>query len=132
MTLSVVATGTSPLFYQWKHNGADIPAATNEILVLPQITPAQAGAYTVTVTNGFGTATSDVAQVSLLDLNMFAGVIISGRVGNVHRLEYRDALDSSASWQRSITVVLTENPQVFVDLNSPHQVKRFYRSSLQD
>ena len=132
VTLRVVATGTSPLSYQWKRNGVNIPDGTTDTLVLRQITAAQAGAYTVTVSNAFGKAASDVAQVSLLDLDMFAGVIISGQVGNVYQLEYRDALDPNASWQLWKTVVLSENPQVFIDLNSPRQVKRFYRSSLQE
>jgi uncharacterized repeat protein (TIGR01451 family) len=58
-TFSVVATGGSPLFYQWQHNGSNIPGATNATLVLPNVSMADNGSfYRVIVSNYLGTATS--------------------------------------------------------------------------
>src|SRR5207253_1329342 len=52
--LSVVASGTAPLVYQWQFNGVDLKGATNSALALPSITTNQAGAYLVNITNALG------------------------------------------------------------------------------
>ena len=44
--------------YQWKRNGAAIPGAGNALLSLANITAANAGTYTVDVSNAAGTVTS--------------------------------------------------------------------------
>lgn len=49
------ASGSSPLSYQWKLNGANLPGATSPILVLPSVQVAQSGTVTVVVSNSFGT-----------------------------------------------------------------------------
>ncbi len=74
-SLSALAAGTTPLNYQWYYNGTVIPGAVNETLVLTNIQHSQAGSYTVTVTNSFGTSTSQVAVVSVI------GVLPSGLAG---------------------------------------------------
>jgi hypothetical protein len=63
--LSVTATGSAPLAYQWKRNGAIIPGATGATLTLLSVTAAQAGEYTVVVSNGTGSATSSVASLTV-------------------------------------------------------------------
>ncbi len=65
-SLSALAAGTTPLNYQWYYNGTVISGAVNETLVLTNIQHSQAGSYTVTVTNSFGTSTSQVAVVSVI------------------------------------------------------------------
>lgn len=55
---SVVAAGTLPLSYQWNFNGAPIAGANSSTLGLTNVQVAQAGVYTVTVTNAYGTVTS--------------------------------------------------------------------------
>ncbi len=54
----VTATGSSPLAYQWRKNGAPIPGATAAIFTIAAVSPSDAGDYTVVVSNGSGTATS--------------------------------------------------------------------------
>ncbi|MBN2507940.1 MAG: immunoglobulin domain-containing protein [Verrucomicrobia bacterium] len=56
---SAEAAGDEPLSYQWKRAGIPLPNATNNVLTLLNVQPAQAGFYTVTVTNTAGSATSD-------------------------------------------------------------------------
>lgn len=62
---TVSATGTAPLSYQWKRNGADIPGATTAVLTLSPVAEAHVGTYTVVVTNACGSATSTPATLSL-------------------------------------------------------------------
>jgi hypothetical protein len=51
-TLSVGATGTAPLSYQWYKNGTAISGATSSSYILTNVQAASAGTYTVTVSNG--------------------------------------------------------------------------------
>jgi alpha-tubulin suppressor-like RCC1 family protein len=60
-----VAAGALPLSYQWQFNGADIPGATGQLLVLDSAT--NDGSYRVVVTNLLGTATSPGATLTLVD-----------------------------------------------------------------
>lgn len=53
-TLSVVALGTQPLTYQWQIYGTNLPLATNASLNLPAAGLADAGSYTVLITNAYG------------------------------------------------------------------------------
>ncbi len=62
-SLSVTATGTPPLAYQWYRDGGIIPGATAESLILTNLQPADAGSYTVVVSNEVGPVTSSEAEV---------------------------------------------------------------------
>ena len=64
--LHAAATGASPLSYQWKFNDTDLPGATNATVVLSQIIPAQAGAYSVVVSNLFGRSESSSLMVGVV------------------------------------------------------------------
>jgi hypothetical protein len=62
---SVVASGTTPLSYQWQFNGANIPGATGASLTLNNVQASDAGSYTVGVTNAAGSITSAVAVLTV-------------------------------------------------------------------
>jgi hypothetical protein len=62
-TFDVTATGTPVLNYQWKFNGANLPAATSATLVLNNVQLTNTGAYVVVITNAFGAVTSSVASL---------------------------------------------------------------------
>ncbi len=64
-TLAVVATGTPPLSYQWRRNGTPLSGATQATLALTNLQLADAGDYSVVVTNAAGSATSAVAAVAV-------------------------------------------------------------------
>jgi photosystem II stability/assembly factor-like uncharacterized protein len=61
VTLAVAANGTGPLTYQWRRSGSVIPSTDSPILTLSNVQPANAGDYTVTVSNSAGSVTSNVA-----------------------------------------------------------------------
>jgi alpha-tubulin suppressor-like RCC1 family protein len=60
------ATGALPLSYQWQRNGGDIAGATNAALLLPAAQPADAGAFTLVVSNAFGAVTSAPAILTVI------------------------------------------------------------------
>ncbi len=55
---SVSAIGTPPLNYQWYHDAIAVPGATGSSLSLTSLTAADAGQYTVVVSNDGGSTTS--------------------------------------------------------------------------
>jgi uncharacterized delta-60 repeat protein len=50
----VIVAGSEPFAYQWYHNSAPIAGATNSILVVSNLQPADAGFYEVSVSNMVG------------------------------------------------------------------------------
>ena len=75
---NVAATGSPPLTYQWRRNGAAIAGATSSVLVTPALTLADnAAQYSVVVSNTVGSATSAAAALTVNpgvpELSLLAG-----------------------------------------------------------
>jgi PKD repeat protein len=66
---SVTASGTEPLAYQWRFNGADLPGATNSAFSLQSTALSEAGSYTAVITNVAGSVTSAVAVLTVIPTN---------------------------------------------------------------
>jgi hypothetical protein len=64
-SFSVVARGSSPLSFQWRRQDVALPGQTGTNLFIPVVHAANEGAYTVVVSNNFGTTTSLVAQLTI-------------------------------------------------------------------
>jgi hypothetical protein len=62
-TFAVSAVGTSPLSYQWRFNSVDLAGATGSSYTRAAAQPADAGTYTVVVTNMAGRVTSAAAML---------------------------------------------------------------------
>ena len=67
MALSVAASGTGPLTYQWRKAGADLAGQTSATLSLNPVQLADAGAYDVVVGNVVGSVTSATAVITVQD-----------------------------------------------------------------
>jgi hypothetical protein len=65
-TFSVAATGTPSLNYQWQFHSSTLANQTNTTLVLTNVQTANAGSYTVVVTNREGAVTSLVATLAVM------------------------------------------------------------------
>lgn len=65
VTFSVTASGSGTLAYQWSRNGTAISGATSASLALTNVQPADAGTYTVRVSNANGSVTSNGATLTV-------------------------------------------------------------------
>lgn len=65
LVLPIQIDGIGPFAYQWFLNGTAIAGATSNPYVLPQVTNAAAGTYTVNVTNIIGTTTFTAGTVAV-------------------------------------------------------------------
>jgi hypothetical protein len=73
VVLKVTATGSGTLTYQWYRNSVLIDGATGDTLTLEKLSGAQAGTYTVVVSNGTSKAASQPTVISV-SASPFAGI----------------------------------------------------------
>ena len=69
VSLSVSATGTNGVWYQWEKDGVNLPNATNNIYAITNAQPPSIGNYDVVVTGYGGSVTSSVVSLSLNGVN---------------------------------------------------------------
>ena len=62
---TVAADGTAPLLYQWRKNAGNLSGATNTTFTIASAQAANAGDYTVIVSNSGGAVTSVVATLTV-------------------------------------------------------------------
>ncbi len=66
VTISIThVVGTAPYEFLWLKNGVPIAGATSEVLVLVNVTAADAGDYTCQITNSAGSMTTSVRRVEI-------------------------------------------------------------------
>ncbi len=65
LSLTVSASGTAPLYYQWQKNGIAISGATGSSLSFGNAQTTDTGSYTVVVSNGAGAVTSAAANLTV-------------------------------------------------------------------
>jgi hypothetical protein len=68
VTLSVTASGTSPITYQWKKDGVDISGANGSSYTIASAKIVDTGNYTVVATNSVGSATSASTKLTVNEL----------------------------------------------------------------
>jgi sugar lactone lactonase YvrE len=64
-SMSVVASGTAPLAYQWSLDGSTISGANSTSYTLPAAASRDAGSYTCVITNSAGSVTSTAAILTV-------------------------------------------------------------------
>jgi len=70
-TFTAHAVGTTPLTYQWQFNRVNIPGATANTYTKTNVQYADAGSYSLIVSNALGTATSTPADLTVLSSQPF-------------------------------------------------------------
>ncbi len=131
---TVVASGTPRLFYQWRFNGADITGATASTYTRNNIQAADAGSYSVFITNGVSSILSSEAVLTVIGTSaphidsiasLPEGGIrlqISGGPGNFS-IESAPAL---TGWTQMISLTATGEVFQYTDPET-NQASRSYR-----
>jgi hypothetical protein len=126
--LEVLATGGTPMNYQWFFNGQLLPAATDSTLNLFPFQLSHAGLYSVVLSNAAGVLTSPPAALVWFDhaeTNLLSYFTVAGPTGLTYQIEYRDQIDDA--WQFWTNFTLTTSPLLLPDPDSQSQTTRFYR-----
>lgn len=119
---SIVASGTSPLGYQWQKNAVNIPGATFSSYPTPPTTMADSGAlFRCVVTNATGTAISANALLRVMPLHSPPNITLHPRgrtvaPGQRHRLEVvaTGTAPLNYQWQRNGASITGANQAAYI------------------
>ena len=137
--LSVSATGDGTLAYQWTHNGVDLTTGTLASLSLPKFQAADAGDYTVKVSNAGGSVTSRTAILSFVPAPRIEAIALNTNVATISFTAHPrhtftvEALDDlgKTTWSAAGSLSAT-NAAIRFSLIAPAATKqRFYRLAVQ-
>ncbi len=87
VTFTVAADGSPPPTFQWKKNGVDLAEETGASYSIGSVSAADAGSYTVVVTNASGAVTSAIAALTVAEApaggggSRFLGIATRARCG---------------------------------------------------
>jgi plastocyanin len=101
VTLSVSASGTAPLRYQWQREGVNLSGGTSSSYVIASAKATDAGTYTVVVSNNAGSVTSAPAVLGLntpaaITTNPLGATLL---VGTLHTLRVAATGTAPLSYQ---------------------------------
>jgi hypothetical protein len=117
-TLTVLASGITPISYKWLKNSVEMPGETNNTLYFPSTSRTNGGTYRVVVTNPFLTLTSTNAVLSVVDPPLLSinfpststiAVTVYGDPGRVHRLLSATNLAVDSVWVPKATNTIPGN-----------------------
>jgi hypothetical protein len=129
-----VTSTVSSVKYQWRLNGTNLLSATSSTLILSNLTPAQAGNYTVVASNFAGAITNDCATLTVKIPLHFENMVwmadrqfvcqIKGSPGDLFALQ---ASTDLKTWQTLLANQLVSESWTFTDTNAHAFPQRFYR-----
>jgi hypothetical protein len=100
VTLTVAASGTPPLSYQWRKAGENLAGKTAANLVFSSLTQADSGTYDVVVTNPYGTATSTPVILDVMPAETVPPTLTAAtgsRYFNQVRVTFSEGLDPATA-----------------------------------
>ena len=102
-TFNVAADGIPPFSYQWRKDIVPIPWGTNATLIITNVQVADVGAYSVVVSNAYGSATSQDASLNLVGGN----ILLNDGFDDGDRTN--QALPGSAKWYASTSTLTVQS-----------------------
>ena len=134
---TVIATGTSPLAYEWRFNGNAIPGANQSSYTRSTVQTNDAGNYSVAITNLAGLVTSSNAVltvlssqalkfdlITLLPANQI-GIVLSGEPGSYSIQSASNFVD----WLAWTNVTISNAPIELRDTIGAGRLQQFYRAT---
>jgi hypothetical protein len=137
VTLSSLAAGPATIRYQWQHAGTNLPNATNPNLTLSGVREADAGLYTVVITNANGQATGFSATLNVIVPQLTLGQprhVAPGRfemvvTGLISQQQYAiDVSTNLVAWSALTTFTATNSTVPLADETAGSASQRFYRA----
>ncbi len=137
VTFTVVATGTPTPGYQWQFNGSPIASATSSTYIRSNAQFADAGNYSVLVTNSAGSPVSSNAALTVLPLAPMwvqsitplpdgrMTLVVTGEPGYAYSVDYSTNL---ALWQQITNLMNTNGTSAFTDDAATNADAGFYRA----
>lgn len=134
--LSVEASGTDPLTYRWMKGSELVQEGDDPLLFLSASSRADAGSYTVVVSNEFGSVSSDPIEVVVdavqppsvriqrSDAGLF--LVIQGYPATIYVIETLSALEQSA-WIRYAEIETDEQGNAIFPLNPEMESVQLFR-----
>jgi PKD repeat protein len=102
-TFTVAADGIAPFSYQWRKDTFPITWGTNSSLIITNVQATDVGAYSVVVSNTYGTATSQDAALAIVGGN----VLLSD--GFDDGMRTNQSLPGSAKWYASTSTLSVQS-----------------------
>ena len=137
---AATAAGTPPLTYQWQFNGTNLAdngrifGSSSNLLSIGSAALSDAGAYQVVITNGFGSATSATAMLTIVAPPRLGATEQTGATltftwgataGQPYQVQYTTNL-SQPDWVNLTVVTATNSTATGSDVLSS-AAQRFYR-----
>jgi|GEM_PF-3023754 len=132
-TFSVAATGTPLPTFQWFHQDASIPGATNSAYSLANVQAGDGGSYSVVVSNPAGVVRSVTVSLTIrpqligkkLSVTRGFQYSIDGENGRTYGIE---ASEDLRQWTSLSDVTNTNALSVFIEPTATNKTFRFYRA----
>jgi hypothetical protein len=109
LTLTVTAAGSAPLTYQWRKDGSALTGATAATVVREAVQLADAGDYSVAVTNSAGSVESAAARVAIAGIPAIAATPLAQTVaageGATFTVAATSATPVSYQWMKDGTEI---------------------------
>jgi hypothetical protein len=132
-TFTVGVANPTGVSYQWQLNsvnlvnGGNLSGATGPTLTITSASGNDVGHYRVLVSNTAGSVYSPEATLTLVGINFYPTIMLTGKIGDTYRVDYATSLEPT-TWIPLSTNVLASSPQLVVDSSSPGSNTRFYRA----
>lgn len=132
VVLTVIAAGVPSPALNWYFDSTNALAdCTNSNLVLTNVQSWHGGAFTVVVTNAFGSVTSSPAVLGVIpaiERRTAVAIRLQGETGALLDVDYADSIEPAAPWLPLTTVSLTSASEFCFDTTGLLPPKRFYRA----
>lgn len=138
ITLTALAVGPAPIRHQWQHAGTNLPNATNPSLSLTNVQAADAGLYSVVITNAIGQPAFFTANLQVLIVpqpllteprRLADGTFQMVLRGLSNQQPYAVEISTNLfNWTVLATFTATNSSAPFVDGTALEAKQRFYRA----
>ncbi len=129
-TLSVVATGSGSLSFQWYKDGVAIVGANGTTYYISSLQFTNGGNYSVVVSSAYGSVTNAAAPLAVRPsdtiFGVYAGITVVGSAGNSYSIQYSSDL---VNWITATNITLDQPSANWSDYSADFRSNpgRYYR-----